>query len=108
MCPRYGTTSSSTSRVSPPSTRCNTNARPLPCSHRNPRLAVQVALVFGSRTDQAIVAILLQHVRDPARHAADGKDRSEQIDQDTERVIRGRRIEIDVRIQPLLRFDRLL
>ncbi len=61
--------------------------------------------VLGPRPDQAVVRVLLQHVRRPARDPADGENRREQVDGDAERVIGRRRIEVDVRIQFLLGLD---
>ena len=55
-----------------------------------------------------LFGVLLEHVRGPARDAADGEDRREEIDRDAERVIGGRRVEIDVRIQLLLGLDQRL
>src|ERR1039457_882025 len=49
----------------------NTRVRPwLALPDRDPGLAVRVALVFGPRTNQTVVAVLLQHVRRPAAHPA--------------------------------------
>ena len=67
--------------------------------------------VFRARPDQAIVGVLLEHVRRPAGNAAHGEDRREEIDRNAERVIGGRRVEVDVRVELLLalhqRFDAL-
>src|SRR5262249_12161576 len=65
-------------------------------------LRILRADVLGPRPDQPIVRVLLEHVRRPARDAADGEDRREQIDVDPEGVIRRRRVEVDVRVQVLL------
>src|SRR5260221_2870391 len=55
------------------------------------------------RSDQPVVRVLLEHVRGPARDAADREDRREQIDGDAQRVVRRRRVEVEVRVQVLLR-----
>ena len=64
--------------------------------------------VLGARADQAVVRVLLEDVRRPARDAADREDRREQVDRDAERVVGGRRVEVDVRVQLLLRLDQRL
>ena len=64
--------------------------------------------VVGARTDQPVVRVLLEHVRRPARDAADRENRREQIDRDAERVVRRRRVEVDVRVQLLLGLDQRL
>ena len=69
---------------------------------RNVGLRVGRADVFGARTDQPVVRVLLEHVRRPAGDAADGEHRREQIRRNAERVVRGRRVEIDVGVQLLL------
>src|SRR6185503_1226555 len=53
-------------------------------------LWVRRARVVRTRADQAIVRVLLEDVRRPARDAADGEDRRVEIDRDAERVV-GRR-----------------
>jgi len=52
---------------------------------RNPGLAVGVALVFRPGADQAIVAVLLKHVRRPTRHTAHRENRREEVDRDAQR-----------------------
>src|SRR5215211_3847891 len=52
--------------------------------------------VFRARPDQTIVGVLLEHMRRPAGDAADGEERREQVDRYPERVVRCRRVEIDV------------
>ena len=69
---------------------------------RHVALRILRADVVGARADQAVVRVLLEHVRRPARDAADREDRREQIDRDAERVVGRRRIEVDVRVQLLL------
>src|SRR5262249_840500 len=64
-------------------------------------LRVLRADVFRARANQAVVRVLLEHVRGPARDAADRENRREQIDRDAERVVRRRGIEVHVRIQLL-------
>src|SRR5262249_61160540 len=58
--------------------------------------------VFGTWPDEAVVAVLLEHVRRPTRDSADREDGREQNDVDAERGIRRRRVEVDVRVQLLL------
>ena len=76
-----------------------------PCSYRcaigTHGCPTRQALVVGARADQAVVVVLLEHVRRPARHAAHREDRREQVDRNAQRIVRRRRIEIDVRVQPL-------
>ena len=50
------------------------------CFDRHVALRILGADVVGARADQPVVRVLLQHVRRPARDAADGEDRREQID----------------------------
>ena len=76
--------------------------RPLSLLERHVALRVRRPDVLGARADQAVVRVLLEDVRRPAGDAADGEDRREQIDRDAERVVRRRRVEVDVRVQLLL------
>src|SRR5437764_1018594 len=64
--------------------------------------------VLGTRTDQAVVPVLLQHVRGPARHAADGEDGREQVGRDAEVVVGRGRVEVDVGVEAFVGLDRLL
>src|SRR3977135_3665916 len=64
--------------------------------------------VLGARTNEAVVRVLLEHVGGPARHPAGGKDRGEELDGDVERVVGRRRVEVDVRVQLLLRHHQRL
>src|SRR4029079_16848954 len=61
---------------------------------RQERLRIRRADVIRARTGQAVVGVLLQAVGRPARDAADGEDRREQIDRDPQRVIRRGRVEV--------------
>src|ERR1017187_2889934 len=100
--PRCGNTGSSTPPAWWSAIPSNTRVRPwLALPDRDPRLSVGVALVFGARTDQTVVAVLLQHVRSPAGHAADGENRRVEIDRNAQRIICGRRVEVHVRVQLL-------
>src|ERR1039457_3134671 len=100
--PRCGNTGSSTPPAWWSAIPSNTRVRPwLALPDRDPRLSVGVALVFGARTDQTVVAVLLQHVRSPAGHAADGEDRRVEIDRNAQRIICGSRVEVHVRVQLL-------
>src|SRR5436309_15698544 len=47
--------------------------------HGKVALRIFGADVLGARTNQAVVGVLLEHVRRPSRNAADGEDRREQI-----------------------------
>src|SRR5207253_2298659 len=67
----------------------------------NPFLAYFRSQIFGARANQAIVIILFHDVRGPAGHAADGEDRSEQVDWNPERIIHGGGIEVDVGVEVL-------
>src|SRR5207249_11591135 len=58
--------------------------------------------VIGARPDQAVVGVLLQHVRAPAADAADGGDRRVQVEWDAHDVIERRRVEVHVAIQPFI------
>src|SRR5262249_42314185 len=74
----------------------------------NVALRIRGADVLRPRTNQAVVRVLLQHVRRPARDAAHRENRGEQVDADAERVISRRRIEVDVRVQLLFGLDEAL
>src|SRR5215471_13538459 len=76
--------------------------------HGNVALRVLEADIFSARANQPVVGVLLEHMRGPARNAADGEDRREQIDGNAERVVGRGRIEIDVRIQLLFAFHQRL
>src|SRR5262249_56047272 len=54
------------------------------------------ALVVGARADQAIVVVLLDDVRAPARDASGRDDRRKEVDGDPERVEERRRVEVHV------------
>src|ERR1039457_378054 len=86
----------------------NTRVRPwLTLPDRDPCLSVRVALILGARTDQTVVAVLLQHVRRPTRHAADGENGRVEIDGNAQRIVRGSRVEVHVRIEFLDLLDGL-
>src|SRR5829696_9523286 len=59
----------------------------LPLVDRQVTLRVLGPDVVGARTNQPVVGVLLEHMRGPARDAADREDRREQVDVDAERVI---------------------
>ena len=63
--------------------------------------------IVGARPDQPVIPILLEDMRGPARHAADGEDGREQIDGDAQRIVPRSRIEIDVGVQALQFVDGL-
>src|ERR1039457_322515 len=106
--PRCGNTGSSAPPAWWSAIPSNTRVRPwLTLSDRDPRLAVRVALIFGARTDQTVVAVLCQHVRGPTRHAADGEDGRVEIDGNAQRIVGGSGIEIDIRIELLDLLDGL-
>src|SRR5687767_15138041 len=80
-------------------TRTRTRSRRIRHSSRNgalalverqQRLRVLRTDVVGARTNQAVVRVLLETMRRPARDAADRKNRCEEIDVDAKRVVRGR------------------
>src|SRR5688572_11607079 len=82
--------------------------RSLSCSaliERNEPLGIRRAGVLRARADQTIVRVLLEDMSRPAGHAADGEDRRVEIDRNPERVVGGRRVEINVRIQLLVALD---
>src|SRR3989442_1638266 len=58
--------------------------------------------VLGARPDQAVVGVLLDHVRRPAHHPAHGEDGREEARVDAEVVVGRGGVEVDVRVQPLL------
>src|SRR5262245_2884311 len=58
--------------------------------------AVAGADVVAAGPDQPVVVVLLDDVGRPARDAARGDDRREEIDRDAERVEERRRVEVDV------------
>src|SRR5262249_57506428 len=59
------------------------------------------AVVVGARADQTVVVVLLDDVGAPARDAAGGDDRREQVHRDPGRVEARRRVEVDVGDQAL-------
>src|ERR1017187_3311645 len=106
--PRCGNTGSSAPPVWWSAIPSNTRVRPwLTLPDRDPCLAVRVALILGARTDQTVVAVLLQHVRRPTRHAADGEDGRVEIDGNAQRIVRGSGVEVDIRIELLDLLDGL-
>src|SRR5229473_8476472 len=74
---------------------------------RHPRASAR-ADVVPARPDQAVVVVLLDDVRRPARDAARGDHGREEIHGDPERVEERRRVEVDVRDQLLRRLDPLV
>src|SRR5688500_4784363 len=80
----------------------------LPLLDGQERLRVRRPDVIRAWPDEPIVLVLLQAVRGPSGDAADGEDWGIQIDRNAERVIRRRRVEVDVGIQLLLAGDDLL
>src|SRR5260221_6778568 len=75
---------------------------------RQKRLRIRRPDVVGPRTNEPVVRVLLEAVRGPAGDAADGEDRREEIDRDAERVVRGRRVEVHVRVKLFLAPDERL
>src|SRR5512142_1126320 len=75
---------------------------------RKPGLPVGGAEVLGARTDEPVVPVLLHHVGGPAGAAGEREDRRVEVGRNAEHVIRRRRIEIDVAVEPLLLADELL
>src|SRR5205814_8480278 len=71
-------------------------------------LAPRLADVLGGRADDLVVGVLLEHVRRPARDAAGGEQRREEVGRDAEVAVDGGRPEVDVRVQALFLKDRLL
>src|SRR6478752_7667961 len=71
----------------------------LPLADRGERLALR-ADEFRSRADEAVVRPLLEHVRAPADRAGDGERRGEHVAGQADRGQYGRRVELDVGIQP--------
>src|SRR5262249_9321069 len=67
--------------------------------------ATRGADVVATRADQAVVLVLLDDVRRPARDAAGRDHGREEIDGNAERVEERRRVEIDVRDQLLCLVD---
>src|SRR5262245_26151736 len=63
------------------------------------RLRWQRPGVALARADQATLAALLRHVREPAGHTADREDRREERARDSEHVEQHRRVELDVRAE---------
>src|SRR5262245_31723716 len=57
---------------------------------RDEALRIRRSRVISARADQTIVGVLLEHVRGPARNAADSEDWGVEIDRDAERVVGGR------------------
>src|SRR5678815_273805 len=68
-------------------------------------LGISRARVVRTRAEQAVIGVLLENMRGPAGHSADGKDRRIQIDWDAESVVGRRRVEIHVGIQLLFALD---
>src|SRR5207247_1896499 len=71
---------------------------------RHPRASAW-ADVVAARPDQSVVVVLLDDVRRPARDAAGGDHRREEVDGDSERVEERRRVEVDVRDELLRLVD---
>ena len=87
--------------------RCRSYSRLWPLIDGNHFLADRLAGVFAERAVKTIVLELFENVRAPTRRARDGEDRREQIRRNAERVINGRRIKIDVRVQVFLLLHQL-
>ena len=64
--------------------------------------------VIGRRSDQPKVAILFEHVSRPARDAARGEDRGEEVFRHAEERVHGTGIEVDVGVESFLPVDDLL
>src|ERR1039457_2983518 len=106
--PRCGNTGSSAPPAWWSAIPSNTRVRPwLTLPDRDPRLPVRVALVFGARTDQTVVAVLLQHVRRPTGHPAGGENGRVEIDGNAQRIVCGSRVEVHIRIELLDLLDGL-
>src|SRR6059036_3024509 len=71
---------------------------------RHPRAAPRPDVV-AARPDESVVVVLLDDVRRPARDAAGGDHRREEVDGDSERVEERRRVEVDVRDELLRLVD---
>src|SRR5215467_6356292 len=61
--------------------------------------------IFGTRANEAIVGVLLEYMRCPAGDAAASKNGCIQIDWDTQCVVDGGRVEVNVGIQISMAFD---
>src|SRR5664280_456460 len=106
--PRSGSTGNSAPPAWWSAIPSNTRVRPwLALSDRDPGLPVRVALVFGPRTNQTVVAVLLQHVRRPAAHPAHRENGRVEIDRNAQRIVCRSRIEVYVGIQFLDLLHRL-
>src|SRR5258705_76863 len=70
-------------------------ARRLPLGERDV-LEVDRSRVVGAGPDQPVVAVLLEHVRGPARDPAHREDRRELVGRDAHRGVGRARVEIDV------------
>ena len=81
---------------------------PIDASSGDVALRILRADVLGPRPNQPVVRVLLEDVRGPAGDAAHRENRREQVDRDPERVVGGRRVEIDVRVELLFRLDQRL
>src|SRR5687767_6707843 len=66
---------------------CQSRSWELSLLQRQERLRKLRADVVGARPDEAVVRVLFEAVRRPARHAAHREDRREQIDWNAERVV---------------------
>src|SRR5436309_2390162 len=60
------------------------------------------ARVLGARPDQPVVAVLLEHVRGPAGHAAHREDRRELVGGDAHGRVARAGVEVHVRVDVLL------
>src|SRR5579862_9033977 len=87
------------------SEECLAARRLWPLGQGNVSRRIFGADVVGAGTNQTVVVELLDHVGCPARNAADGEDRRVEVDVDAQRVVRRRRVEIDIRIQLLFVLD---
>src|ERR1017187_2363099 len=105
---RIGKRGSSTTWASLSAIRYNTRVRPSALVHGNPLHTIRIALIFRARADEAVVLVLFQRVRRPARHAAHREDRREQIHRDAQRIVSRGRVEVHVGDQALFRLHGLL
>src|SRR5947209_2284272 len=64
--------------------------------------------VFGTRTDQFVVGVLLENMTGPTRNSRDGKNRRVKVERNAHQVIGRRRVKIYVREHSLFLVHELL
>src|ERR1700733_3739045 len=75
--------------------------------HRLPVLRIGGTNIIGTRSNEPVVVELFDYVCRPAADAGDRKNRREQIDVNSQRVVGRRGIEVDVGVELFVCLDKL-